>query len=162
MMRIAWLAKIGADRRYTTWPEDITHGGEEYESGSRLEVSGISLSLDSNPPACSLSLSIGSEAERAWWLPDPGRLPASVVMLWDDGDGNGWREGPKVEGVLNRPSMSDTTVSVLVEPVLLGDRVLEPVGWSAETQRARYPGDRGFDQAREAEQAAASGYGWIV
>lgn len=142
-MQIVWLFSIPDSSKYWwTGEGQLSWEGEGYENAS-FEVSGIKIG-DQITPA-SIEMTGASNDIKNFWLSEPGYKKATVQSLHkNDGDIR-WQLGPKFNGHLSAPEVKESVITIPIDTIINEN----PIIWSDENQRKRYPEDIGFSQISE-------------
>ena len=163
--RVGWTAEIAgiglAKTPYRVWSGigDLTLGGKKYkgtefDGGSLAGISPIDTSTSSPVSRASVRIAVPNTAVRAMLAYDVGPVNVVVKHILSSDGGRKWIQLPTgISGRLSRPSfdVEGSIYSVEIETWSGDIDRGDPVLWSDEDQRARHPGDQGFEFARTYE-----------
>ena len=161
---IAWAMEITGigDMKvpYRVWSgfENLDWNGEIWDgtqsvNGSFVAVSPVTDKVGTPNRRASVSISVNAEMTRELLAIDTGPVSVFLRYLYSLDNGLTWIEAPMaLAGRLSQPKFEQGLYTVEIE-TWSGDADRgEPKFWSDETQRAEYPGDKGFEFVRGLSQ----------
>ena len=130
------------------WNGEIWDGTQSV-NGAFVAVSPVTDKVGMPDRRASVSIAVNAEMTRALLAIDTGPVSVFLRYLYSLDNGLSWIEAPMaLAGRLSQPKFEQGVYTVEIE-TWSGDADRgEPKFWSDETQRAEYPGDKGFEFVR--------------
>ena len=118
--------------------------------GELISVSLLPLEAGLNESRATLQLAAVESRMRQLLLQDPGPAKCEIYQIYRQETGGAWSVVPRIfRGRLSNPKINRQTYSVdVVQRIADLDRG-RPLKWSDQAQKARHPGDRGFEHAAQ-------------
>ena len=127
--------------------------GTDSDNGAIVAVSSVTDAVGSPNNRATISVSVPSEAVRELLAADIGPVTTVLQYIYSLDNGRTYRAtSAGLAGQLSNPRFGDGIYTVEIETWSGDVDRGEPKFWSDETQRAEYPGDKGFEFVRALEQ----------
>ena len=161
---VAWAMEIVgvglANIPYRVWSglgqldwNGVIWDGTQSVNGSFVSVSPVTDKVGAPDRRASVTISVTAEMIRQLLAIDTGPVSVFLRYLYSLDNGVSWIEAPMVlAGRLSQPKFDRGLYTVEIETWSGDVDRGEPKLWSDETQRAEYPGDKGFEFIRGLSQ----------
>ena len=144
---VASLVDLGYSpvKRLTSFPDNVTVSGNEYEGGKVLNVERLTLAKGVPDRRLTLRLAAIAPADLALYLADHG--PVSITIQWlASSDGSTWtllpvRHVGRQSGMLVTAGTAEIQVETARGTLWAG----QPRMYSDADQQERFPGDKAFE-----------------
>ena len=157
-MEIAGIGDMKVPYRVWSGLEQLDWNGTIWDgtqnvNGAFVSVSPVTDKVGTPDRRASVTVSVNAEMTRELLAVDTGPVSVFLRYLYSLDNGLSWIEAPMaLAGRLSQPKFEGGFYSVEIE-TWSGDADRgEPKFWSDETQRAEFPGDKGFEFVRKLSQ----------